>query len=592
MELKVIDLFLVLGVALAAGRLAIRFGYPSVLGELMAGIVLGPPILGWLSGSDALSVLAELGVMLMMVYIGMEIDLGDLRRASTTGLLAAIGGFVVPFAGGYFVTVAFGYSAMAGLFIGMAVGVTSLATKSRILVDLDILDTRIAHVLMAGALVADTLSLMVFAGIISAASSGTFQLTALGLVSLRIVGFFVASWLVGSYVIPRIFALVGRRTGAERTLNLTLTVLVVLLYAEMAEIAGLHGVLGAFLAGLFLREGIRVRRMSHEITEVVRDVSLGFLAPVFFVSAGFGVSFSVFRDAPGFLAAVVAVAVIGKIVGTTLFYLPSGHGWREGLTVGAGMNGRGAVEIIIAGIGLQQGIIGQEVFSTLVFMAIFTTATVPVSLKAGVEWLRRRGELTRSDPATQPVFIVGAGAIARILAIRLQGSLQVTLMDLNPVNVVRAREYGLEAVQGDGLDLGALRRAGIEECGTVVALTPNPAVNVLIAQRTREEFLIPSVRAMVTPDSDAGLLEVLDSVGGAVLFGEPIDFVQWEGVAQAQPMTPDLTEIDADTMQRGGWEGLPLLTEVEGVTRIYDGSEVGAGGNALVLRGSSQPERT
>ncbi|WP_272481682.1 cation:proton antiporter, partial [Rhodothermus marinus] len=147
----------------------------------------------------------------------------------------------------------------------------------------------------------------------------------------------------------------------------------------------------------------------------MRDVSLGFLAPIFFVTAGFEVTFDVFQQHPILLAGVIAAATVAKIVGTALFYLPTGYGWREGVVIGAGMNGRGAVEIIIAQIGLSMGIIDATIFSILVFMAIFTTATVPVLLKLGVDWLKRRNELVRSDHERRGVLIIGAGATARAL---------------------------------------------------------------------------------------------------------------------------------------------------------------------------------
>ncbi len=115
------------------------------------------------------------------------------------------------------------------------------------------------------------------------------------------------------------------------------------------------------------------------------------------MTAGFEVSFGALSESLGLLIAVIALATIGKIVGTVLAYLPSGNGWREGLVIGAGMNGRGAVEIVIAGIGLEAGIISPEIFSILVVMAIATTATVPVLLTWGVRWLSSTGHLVKSD---------------------------------------------------------------------------------------------------------------------------------------------------------------------------------------------------
>src|SRR5690606_24840280 len=155
---------------------------------------------------------------------------------------------------------------------------------------------------------------------------------------------------------------------------------------------------------------------SQDLMGAVRDSSIGFLAPIFFVTAGFQVSLSVFRDDLTLLLAIIGVATVGKVVGTAAFYLLSGNGWREGLTIGGGMNGRGAVERIVAGIALEMGLITREVFSILVFMAIFTTATVPFFLKWGTEWLRSRGELVRAQGRRSGLIILGAGPTAREVA--------------------------------------------------------------------------------------------------------------------------------------------------------------------------------
>ncbi|NNE36231.1 MAG: cation:proton antiporter, partial [Rhodothermales bacterium] len=426
MELSILNLLLVLIVAWVAGRVASRFGYPSVLGELLAGIALGPPLLGLLEGGAALNVLAEVGILLMMVYIGMEIDPRSLGKASKAGLLAAVGGFVTPFVLCYFLVIAFGGDTLAAIFVGVAAGVTSLATKSRILVDLQLLDTRIAYVMMAGALIADTVSLVIFAAILGVAETDTFDAAGLLIVAAKAIAFFAVAALVGIKGFPWVGRFLQSSRTFGRTSNFMLILIAALAYAEMAHLAGMHGILGAFVAGLFLREGVFGKARAHELMGVVRDASIGFLAPIFFVTAGFAVSLDVFRTDLALLVGVVGLASIGKIVGTALFYLPTGHGWREGLTIGAGMNGRGAVEIIIAQIGLTMGLITQEVFSILVFMAIFTTATVPVFLKWGTEWLRRRGELVRTDDERSGVLIIGGGSVARATGRLLARSQPVT----------------------------------------------------------------------------------------------------------------------------------------------------------------------
>lgn len=528
MELNILNLFLVLLAAWSAGYLATRLGYPAVLGELAAGIILGPPLLGLLYGSEALKVLAEVGVLLMMLYIGMEIDPRELGKASKGGLLAAIGGFVVPFGLGYWAVVSFGGTSIAGVFVGMAMGVTSLATKSRILVDLRILDTRIAHVMMAGALVADTLSLIIFAGIISFATAGTLEIARIAIITVKVGLFFVTSWVLGLMVFPRLYHWLKAKGLTARTFNATLILLITLAFAELAHLAELHGILGAFIAGLLLREAIAERKLSHDLTELVKDVSLGFLAPIFFVTAGFMVSFGVFQTDLPLLLTVIVLATLGKIAGTALFYLPSGYGWREGITVGAGMNGRGAVEIVIAGIGLQAGIITQEIFSILVFMAIATTATVPVFLKWGVDWLRRRNELVRSSGGKNRVLIVGATPVGRLIAKELSARREVVLIDRNEENCKQAAGDGLKAILGDALDDVVLQDAGIGEVGMLIALTPNAAVNVLIAKRAYYEFLVAQLFVSLHPEDFERLQKQAQHIGAHTLFNKPVNVANWD----------------------------------------------------------------
>ncbi|HLT47514.1 MAG TPA: cation:proton antiporter [Rubricoccaceae bacterium] len=529
MELDLLNLLLVLLVAWLAGVVTSRLGYPAVLGELLAGIVLGPPLLGFLEGGEALAVLAEVGLLLMMLYIGMEIDPGELGRASTGGLLAALGGFATPFVLCYFLAVyGAGLSPMGGVFIGTAAGVTSLVTKSRILVDLHLLDTRVAHVMMAGALVADTLSLVIFAGVIGVAEVGRFEPGALALVAAQAVGFFAAAALVGTVAVPWLMRrLAEAKLG--RTALFTALVLVTLVYAEAAHLVGLHGILGAFLAGLFLREGVLGRSVSKELMGLVHDVSLGFLAPVFFVTAGFAVTLDVFQTDLPLLLGLIGLASVGKVVGTVAFYLMTGHGWREGMVIGMGMNGRGAVEIIIAQVALTLGLITAEVFSMLVFMAIATTALVPVTLKWGVEWLRRRGELVRSGEDRAGVLVVGAGPVARRLARALVdgGAAKVTLVDSSAANVAAAREEELAAVQGNALDERVLAEAGAAHARHVLSVTSNGEVNALVAQVARQVFLVPEVHVLHIAAGASAHAALLEHLGATTLFGGAVPVNEW-----------------------------------------------------------------
>ena len=516
MEFHLVQLLLVLIVAWGAGTLAQRVGYPAILGELAAGILFGPAVLGLLHPSGGLAVLAELGVFLMMLYIGMAVDYRDLAKASWAGLLAALGGFCIPMYLGYMTSRWFGYDVTPSLFLGLAMGVTSLATKSRILVDLNILGTRIAGVLFAGALICDTAALVVFAAIMGLSSEQGIDFGNLAMVLGKAVLFFGVTIALGLRVFPVIGPLLRKLGFTERTANFTLVVMIGLVFAELAELAGLHAILGAFLAGMFLRDEVMKRKISHEVTTLVGDMSLGFLAPIFFVTAGFHVSFGVFLTDLPMLLIIIFLAFAGKILGTALGYLPTGHGWREGLTIGFGMNGRGAVEIIIAGIALELGLIGENLFSILVFMAFATTASVPVLMKLGVSWLRGRGELVRTDDKRSGILIVGAAPLARLLAREFQADHSVTLIDNSERRCAIAEREGFQVFPGSALEVEVLHLAGADQARMLVSMTTNQAVNAVAAQRAREFFGIPEVYSL----RDQYKLGEIDEVGSAVSGGE------------------------------------------------------------------------
>ncbi|MCA9563862.1 MAG: cation:proton antiporter [Myxococcales bacterium] len=405
MELNLLNVLSVVLAAYAGGLLARKAGYPMVLGEILAGIVLGPPLLGLLAPDEGVLLLGQLGILFMMLYIGMELEPEELRKASWGGLLAAVGGFIVPMTlcTGLMLLVGFGW--LPALFVGVAAGVTSLATKSRILAELDLFHTRIAHVMMAGALVADTVSLVIFAALLGFASAGELDALSIAGIAGKALAFFAFAWVVGRFILP----FVVRRTSLYQRLDAGGRFIAAaafgLVMAEAAHLAGMHGILGAFVAGLMLNSDMLGREEAKALEKRINNLSLGFLAPFFFVTAGFAVDLSVLASHTGLVLAVIALGTLGKIFGTAAFYSATGHGWREGVAIGAGMNGRGAVEIIVAQIGLAMGVIDATVFSILVFMALATTATVPVLLGWATKWLRSRGELV-DVRAPQPLAAV------------------------------------------------------------------------------------------------------------------------------------------------------------------------------------------
>ncbi|NNF64086.1 MAG: cation:proton antiporter, partial [Acidimicrobiia bacterium] len=285
MDLHVLTLAGVVAVAIASGAAARRLGQPAILGELVAGIIVGPALLGLFEPDVALSIIGQLGVVLLMFYIGLHLDLDDMRRASNAGLLSALGGFVVPAAAGFFVMRWFGSDLTEALFVALAMGVTALATKSRILLDLELLTTRIGHVLMAGAVYADVAAVVLFTALLGAAASGSIRLSVVSAVGAEAAAFLAISAAIGIFVIPAL----SRRLGTDRVsagTRFTIVMFVALAFGGAAEFAGLHAILGTFFAGLFFGAGGLPHHARQELQKAAHSISIGFLAPVFFVVAG------------------------------------------------------------------------------------------------------------------------------------------------------------------------------------------------------------------------------------------------------------------------------------------------------------------
>lgn len=402
MEINWLNLFLIVLLSWFSGALVMKLGYPHVIGELLAGIIFGPPLLGLVHGDPAVTVLGRMGILMMVLFIGTRVDPKDLLRSAGGAILPTVGGFLVPFVLGYFaVTMLLGGNTNAGLLVGTVMGTTALVTMSRFVTDLNLLDTKLGQTLMAIALLSIIVVLVTFSAILGIVDSGGVKAAGIALVLGKAIAFLVLVVLLGVYVFPvlgRLHGKVTRHPGS--TDELTIAVLFALGTAFLAESFGLSFILGSFLAGLFLREDMFEKGTFANVLSAVRDVSLGFLAPIFYVSAGFNVSFAVLRN-PLLIGTVVVVALFGKFFGGLLSSLVGGKSWREAAVTGVGMNARGSIDIIVAGVALDRGIVARDFYTALITMIFFANLVVPILLRSGRDWLDKRGELPRvsANPA-------------------------------------------------------------------------------------------------------------------------------------------------------------------------------------------------
>jgi len=387
-----LSLLLILVVAWAMGSIFTRYGLPFVLGELVAGIIIGPPLLGLIGPSPSIELLAELGIFFVMFHTGMEMDPKELVEHFWPSLAVAIGGFVLPFVLGYLTTRAFGGTVNQALFVGMGISITAIAVQSVILHSLRISTTYIGHIIIGAAIADDILSLIGLSILLGLAKSGTIEASGLLILVGKVIGFFIFTILLGQYVMPHLTARLHDREGKAFTFAMASA----LLMAYLAELAGLHLIIGAFLAGQFVRKEIMDDKIYEAISDRFYGLSYGFLVPVFFASLSFHLHVHWEPSFVMFTVILICVAVIGKLVGSGLgLFFFRRNPWELAI-VGFGMNGRGAVEIVVASVVIKLSnelltanpdmapLLTQDQFSALILMAFITTLLAPLTLRWSV----------------------------------------------------------------------------------------------------------------------------------------------------------------------------------------------------------------
>jgi Kef-type K+ transport system membrane component KefB len=370
--------------AKAAGWVSLRLHQPAVLGELLAGLILGPTVIDLLhlplfsspTLEETVLSLAELGAVLLMFIAGMEVDLQDLRHAGPIAAPAGVFGVIVPLAMGALAAVPFGYAGQEAVFVGIILTATSVSISAQTLLELRLLRTR-EGLAMLGAAVVDDILVIVLLSIFLALVDGGNAAGALGLVMLKIVIYLSLAAAAGWLLLPRLMRWVDRQPISEGLAALVLSS--VLLFAWAAEVVGgLAAITGAFLAGM----GIS-RSPLREKTEVkIRTITYGFLVPVFFVSIGLQADArSIAGPALGLLVVLFVVAMVSKIIGSGLGARLGGFSGGESLRVGIGMISRGEVGLIVASVGVSQGLIGSDLFAIVIVLVLLTTIVTPFLLR-------------------------------------------------------------------------------------------------------------------------------------------------------------------------------------------------------------------
>jgi len=383
-----LSMLVAFGAAKLLEELLERLGQPGIVGQILAGIVVGPHVLGWLAPNEFLTALAELGVMFLLFRVGLEVKSSELMRVGGTASFVAVLGVVVPFLLGAGLLLLWGHPRIEAAFTGAAMVATSVGITAQVLAAKGLLQHLASRIILGAAIIDDVLGLLILA-LVSSLAKERVNLLDLAMTGIFALAFtiIVAAWGTKAmrFVFPHLLRVFK---GSE--VQFTLAIVLLFALAAMSAYAGVAAIIGAFMAGMALAETVAHR--VHSLTQGVTE----FLVPFFLVGIGLNFDLDAFGSASTLWLglAVLAAAIVSKFIGCAAgaFRL----GWADARRVGVGMIPRGEVGMVVAQLGLSLGVIEQNIYAVVVFMSVATTLVAPPLLKLTFRGVRGSEEILES----------------------------------------------------------------------------------------------------------------------------------------------------------------------------------------------------
>lgn len=366
-------LLIVFGSAKLLAELFERLGQPGIVGEILAGALIGPSLLGWVTPNITLDALSQVGVMFLLFGVGLQVKSSELLRVGATATLVATIGVIVPFFAGWGILSAWGAPQTEAIFVGASMVATSVGITASVLSSRGLLHEVASKIILAAAVIDDVLGLIVLA-VVSSVARGRLNVLELTLTAVLATGFTAVMAVWGTSAVSRLLPHFRSQARAEDA-EFHIAMVFLFAMALLAQYTGVAAIVGAFLAGLALSEhaDARVRDLTRGVNEL--------LVPFFLVGIGLHFDFAVFRSRSTVTLAllVLLAAIATKLIGCGAGSLALG--WQNVLKVGLGMVPRGEVGMVVAQIGLSMAVISTQVYSVVVFMAVATTLVTPLLLK-------------------------------------------------------------------------------------------------------------------------------------------------------------------------------------------------------------------
>lgn len=369
---------LLMFVALAGYLIAYRINQSAVVGIILAGIIVGPSVLGFITYTDFVQTLAHLGAVVLLFTIGLEFSISDILKVRY--FVIALIGIIIPALGGYYLSITFGYDFKASIFIGTALTATSIAITANVLREMGKLQTNAAKAIIGAAVIDDILALLALSvseGIVT----GELSFIPLLVTIVKAIGFIIAGVIIGKLLLGRLISGLDKTkiAGKYPESIFIFAIMIAFLYAMAADYVGLSAIVGSFLAGASFA-GVKLTR-GHIFKEGAEHLQIIF-ASIFFVSLGIIMDLhAITLNVLWFVLALSAVAMLTKIIGCGITAKFQHMSLRDSLTVGIGMVPRGEVAMIVALIGLSQNLINQSTYSAIILMSLLTTIIPPLILR-------------------------------------------------------------------------------------------------------------------------------------------------------------------------------------------------------------------
>ncbi len=362
-----------------------KLGLPTMTGELIMGVVIGPAVLNLVTPNEIITTLSHIGIFFLMLHTGVETEPSEFYDALKDSIGIAFVGAFVPFFVSTSVAILFGFDLLAAVFVGLTMTATAVIITLKIHRDLGFHNPRMSRIIIATCVVDDLLTMVFFSFVLSFLNGEVLDMQHIALIIGRVILFFIITLGIGLYLYPRFTFPFKHKQGKGFTFILILGFAA----GELAEHMGLHFIIGAYFAGLFFEEKIVNQKLYDLVNDRLYGLSYSFLGPIFFISLGFNITFDLPMHLVWFIFSLTFTVMIGQIVCAGLMARHKHFTWLESLTIGVGHCARAEMAFIIATLGIEMGVLDKNIFSVLVFSAFLLNLATPLMLKGCAKLLEK-----------------------------------------------------------------------------------------------------------------------------------------------------------------------------------------------------------